>query len=412
MLIVLIATVRLSIGSDGLVDDAHRPAPELAEDGVAAQGLRFGHRVCGSVIGARHGPRTPPACGSRSTSGAPSTAAPGRRRRPLRALHRRGGGRGRERVAHGELLARGELQLQRHRRLQQVPDLDRVLARRHFDAPERRRPPAVHAVDHDLAPRLDRERDDRGPLRGGLRALPRGAHREAGAEEAGDREAGEDERAPARGRRGGAPPRRRRRPAPRTRRARACAGSRRSRCRPAGGARQRSGSVGTSASRKARETRIRPGPEKPAIVAPVATLSPARHGSPRSSDASRIAPWSTPIRSANGSAPSPRASRRTLRAASSASDGAARTAIARPSGASATMRSAGSSCAIERATAASSRSRRVACSATGLRAKSTMPRNTRLACAAFPVGAGMSVEGRARYLTRMPGCAPESGARR
>ena len=70
----------------------------------------------------------------------------------------------------------------------------------------------------------------------------------------------------------------------------------------------RSGSVGARASRKARETRIRPGSEKPAIVAPVATLSPARHGSPRSSAASRIGPWSTPIRRANGSPPSPRAS--------------------------------------------------------------------------------------------------------
>ena len=42
------------------------------------------------------------------------------------------------------------------------------------------------------------------PLRGGLRVLPCGTDREAGAEEAGDREPGEDERAPARGRSDGA----------------------------------------------------------------------------------------------------------------------------------------------------------------------------------------------------------------
>ena len=270
-----------------------------------------------------------------------------RLRRPLRALHPAPRRRRGERVAQCELLARSELQPQHERLLRRMPDLDRVPARRDLDPRERRRPAARHAVDDDLAStarsRARRRRAASPPARSSARRAPRSRR-----EEAGDREAGEDERAPPRGRARGRPRRRRRRPGPRTSRARACAGSRRSGYRSGCRRAERSGSVGASASRKARETRIRPGPEKPAIAAPVATLSPARHGSPCSSWASRIAPWSTPMRSANGSAPSPRASRRTRRAASSASDGAARIAIARPSGASATIRSAGSSGATER----------------------------------------------------------------
>ena len=175
-----------------LVDDAHRPAPELAEDGVAAEGLRLapsGRARAQNPACLRksfHIRRTRDGCSWRRLLRLLRAA---RRRRPRPASRTSGAARA-PRPGRAPPAARPAAAADAGSRSCACPARPRSGRAAASGRARRRR-------SRSRPTARSRARRPRAASRG-LRALARDAHREPGGEEAGDRRAGDDERAPAR----------------------------------------------------------------------------------------------------------------------------------------------------------------------------------------------------------------------